>query len=47
MEQEAKEAARHKAYEDKKLDHVYHEAVAQAFYSLSPEKRDLLAGYSR
>ncbi len=41
-EQELKEAARHQAYDEQKLDRGLHEKAERAFAQLSPEKRRAL-----
>lgn len=42
MEQEQKEAARRKAYEDQKADKMLDKSVRQAWYQLDPRKREKL-----
>ncbi len=42
FEAETKEAARKRAYDEKKSDEKLHDNVSRAFYQLSPEKRKVL-----
>lgn len=41
-EQETKEAARFRQYEDQKMDKSLDKAVHEAYYRLSPSKREML-----
>lgn len=43
FEAETKEAARKRAYDEKKSDEKLHENVSRAYYQLSPEKRKVLS----
>lgn len=42
FESESRQAARVRAYEDKKADGVLHDSVARAYHELSPSKRRIL-----
>lgn len=44
MVQEKAEAARQKAYSDKKIDSELHDATSKAFHQLSPSKKRVLGG---
>lgn len=45
-EQELKEAARHDAYRDQKIDASLTRAASEAYYQLPPSKRAILKGTS-
>jgi hypothetical protein len=46
-EQEQKEIARYRAYEEQKNDQRAHEAAARAFYQLDPKKQEILRNGGR